>query len=298
MDLNVLRTFVAVCEYSGFSAAGEKLGYTQSTVSSQIRQLEKELGVRLFDRLYHRTELTEDGRRALEFAREMLSANERLHAALHRPDEVRGQVRLAMSSSACSRYFGGDYLEFRRRFPGVRLTITEAGTTQMFDMLRKNEADLVFTLDSHIYDPEFSICAEREEGVHFVAAADNPIGTDGLLTAERLPGLPFAMTEKGMSYRRLLDEQLAARSLVLEPAIELGSPDQICALAAGSDLAAFLPDFCTEPFVRRGMLKYVPVADVNVSVWTQLLVHKNKWRTPAIGAVIEFYRGNILAGRA
>lgn len=43
MDLNVLRTFVAVCEYSGFSAAGERLGYTQSTVSSQIRQLEKEL---------------------------------------------------------------------------------------------------------------------------------------------------------------------------------------------------------------------------------------------------------------
>ncbi|MFQ9126408.1 MAG: LysR family transcriptional regulator [Butyricicoccaceae bacterium] len=50
MDLNVLRTFVAVCEYSGFSAAGERLGYTQSTVSSQIRQLEKELNVALFDR--------------------------------------------------------------------------------------------------------------------------------------------------------------------------------------------------------------------------------------------------------
>ena len=43
MDTNVLKTFIAVCEYSGFSAAAEKLGYTQSTVSSQIRQLEKEL---------------------------------------------------------------------------------------------------------------------------------------------------------------------------------------------------------------------------------------------------------------
>ena len=43
MDTNVLKTFVAVCEYSGFSAAAEKLGYTQSTVSSQIKQLESEL---------------------------------------------------------------------------------------------------------------------------------------------------------------------------------------------------------------------------------------------------------------
>ena len=48
MDTNVLKTFIAVCEYSGFSAAAKELGYTQSTVSSQIKQLEKELDVRLF----------------------------------------------------------------------------------------------------------------------------------------------------------------------------------------------------------------------------------------------------------
>lgn len=56
MDTNVLKTFIAVCEYSGFSAAAKELGYTQSTVSSQIKQLEKELDVRLFDRYYHKPE--------------------------------------------------------------------------------------------------------------------------------------------------------------------------------------------------------------------------------------------------
>ena len=55
MDTNVLKTFIAVCEYSGFSAAAKELGYTQSTVSSQIKQLEKELDVRLFDRYYHKS---------------------------------------------------------------------------------------------------------------------------------------------------------------------------------------------------------------------------------------------------
>ena len=69
MDTNVLKTFIAVCEYSGFSAAAEKLGYTQSTVSSQIRQLEKELNTTLFDRFYHRIELTSDGVTALKYAR-------------------------------------------------------------------------------------------------------------------------------------------------------------------------------------------------------------------------------------
>ena len=82
MDLNVLRTFVAVCEYSGFSAAGERLGYTQSTVSSQIRQLEKELNVALFDRFYHRIVLTQEGSLVLRYARDVLTAQEKLMVAI------------------------------------------------------------------------------------------------------------------------------------------------------------------------------------------------------------------------
>lgn len=91
MDLNVLRTFVAVCEYSGFSAAGERLGYTQSTVSSQIRQLEKELNVALFDRFYHRIVLTQEGSLVLRYARDVLTAQEKLMVALHHADEVTGR---------------------------------------------------------------------------------------------------------------------------------------------------------------------------------------------------------------
>lgn len=74
MDTNVLKTFIAVCEYSGFSAAAKELGYTQSTVSSQIKQLEKELDVRLFDRYYHKINLTEKGVLVLQQARNILKA--------------------------------------------------------------------------------------------------------------------------------------------------------------------------------------------------------------------------------
>ena len=69
MDTNVLKTFIAVCEYSGFSAAAKELGYTQSTVSSQIKQLEKELDVRLFDRSHRGLTLTKAGRSMYQDAR-------------------------------------------------------------------------------------------------------------------------------------------------------------------------------------------------------------------------------------
>lgn len=290
MDTNVLKTFIAVCEYAGFSAAAEKLGYTQSTVSSQIRQLEKELNTVLFDRYYHKIELTSDGVIALKYARNILESHEKMLSEIRRLEHIEGTIRLAMSSSVCNRYFKEDFLCFRERFPGIRLIVAESGTEQMFDMLQKNEADLVFTLDSHIYASEYLICAEREESVHFVAAANHPLARHSDLLLHDLCPEEFVLTENDMSYRKLLNRELAARSIEISPVLEIGNPLQICEILRSSRLISFLPDFITEEYVRAGQLKTLEVADCPVKVWTQLLIHKNKWRSPALNAFIEFYK--------
>ena len=290
MDTNVLKTFIAVCEYSGFSAAAEKLGYTQSTVSSQIRQLEKELNTTLFDRFYHRIELTSDGVTALKYARDILELHEKMIAEIKCPEKVEGTIHLAMSSSVCSRYFRDDFLRFRERFPGVHLIVSESGTENMFDMLQKNEADLVFTLDSHIYNSEYVICAEREEAVHFIAAADHPILARKTLDLETLCTEEFVLTEQDMSYRKLLDRELAARSMEVSPVLEIGNPLQICEIVKNSRLLSFLPDFISQGYVQSGQLQTLDVTDCQVKVWTQLLIHKNKWRSSALSAFISYYR--------
>ena len=58
-------------------------------------------------------------------------------------------------------------------------------------------------------------------------------------------------------------------------------------------MLAFLPDFITRSFVESRQLRYLPVTDCEVSVWTQLLIHKNKWRSPALQALIDFYRERL-----
>ena len=290
MDTNVLKTFIAVCEYSGFSAAAEKLGYTQSTVSSQIRQLEKELDTVLFDRFYHKIELTSDGVIALKYARSILESYEKMGSEIRQMERIEGAIRLAMSSSVCNRYFKDDFLRFREQFPAIHLIVEESGTEQMFDMLQKNEADLVFTLDSHIYDSEYIICAEREESVHFIAAADHPIIQHSDILLKTLCSEEFVLTESDMSYRKLLNRELAARSIEICPVLEIGNPLQICEIVRNSRLISFLPDFISEEYVRTGQLKTLEVADCTAKVWTQLLIHKNKWRSPALNAFIDFYK--------
>ena len=289
MDTNVLKTFVAVCEYSGFSAAAEKLGYTQSTVSSQIKQLESELNTVLFDRFYHRISLTSDGITVLQHAREILESHEKMLEDLRTPETIEGNIRLAMSSSVCNRFFKDDFLEFRKHFPNIHLVVVESGTEQMFDKLRKNETDLVFTLDRHIYDSDFIICAEQEEQVHFIAAADNSV-TDCSWKLSEISQNEFVLTEQAMSYRKILNEILASQSLEIRPVLEIGNPLQICELVKNSSLLSFLPDFISEKYVKDGQIKRLDVAGCPVTVWTQLLLHKNKWRSPAINVFIEFYK--------
>ena len=293
MDTNVLKTFVAVCEYSGFSAAAEKLGYTQSTVSSQIKQLESELNTVLFDRFYHRISLTSDGITVLQHAREILESHEKMLEDLRTPETIEGNIRLAMSSSVCNRFFKDDFLEFRKHFPNIHLVVVESGTEQMFDKLRKNETDLVFTLDRHIYDSDFIICAEQEEQVHFIAAADNPVAGCSWKLSE-ISQNEFVLTEQAMSYRKILNETLASQSLEIRPVLEIGNPLQICELVKNSSLLSFLPDFISEKYVKDGQIKRLDVAGCPVTVWTQLLLHKNKWRSPAINVFIEFYKEVML----
>ena len=289
MNTNSLKTFIAVCEHAGFSAAAKELGYTQSTVSSQIKQLEAELQVRLFDRYYHRVSLTEEGILVLQQARNILNAQEKMLASLKFGERIEGEIRLAMSSSICNRYFKEDFLQFRRKYPGIRAEIKEGGTEQMFDMLRKNEADIVFTLDRHIYDSDFIICAEQEEQVHFIAAADNPVAGCSWKLSE-ISQNEFVLTEQAMSYRKILNETLASQSLEIRPVLEIGNPLQICELVKNSSLLSFLPDFISEKYVKDGQIKRLDVAGCPVTVWTQLLLHKNKWRSPAINVFIEFYK--------
>lgn len=293
MDINVLKTFVAVCEYAGFSSAGEKLGYSQSTVSSQIRQLENELNTILFDRIRHNVTMTTQGAIVLEYAKSMLELDRRMRNALRPVEDASGEIRLAMADSICSRFFTDDYMAFHKKHPEISLKITAAGTDRMFEMLRKNEADLIFTLDTPIQDPEFQIVAESVEHIHFVAASDHPLAHRQEIPLTELIREPFYLTESHMSYRHLMDIQLAVHSLKIDPVLEIGNPLQICELIRQSRAVAFLPDYITEDYVKRGELSRLPVPECRIQVWNQLLIHKNKWHSPAITAFIHFYKDVI-----
>lgn len=288
MDLRSLQIFIEVAELRSFTKAGERLGYSQPTVSFQIRQLEQEMGVPLFDRIGHTVSLTDAGREALDYAhricnlsREMTSGN-----LLNRP--VSGVIRLGMADSLCHPLIVRNFARFRKEYPDVALQICDAGTDELFRMLDHNEVDLLCTMDSRVYHTAYILAEEESIAAHFVVGADHPLAKKEKIRVEELVSQPFLLTEKGMSYRRLMDEKLAAMSLEVSTILETARADLICDLVSENMGISFLPDYVTEADVGAGRLKRLDVADFQVTVWKQILYRRDKWLSPQIKAMLDY----------
>ena len=287
MDLQGLNIFIQVAELNSFTRAGEKLGYSQPTVSFQIKQLEKELGTKLFDRIGHTVSLTDEGKDALAYAQNICRMSEEMVLGANRRYEARGVVRLAMPDSLCVPLFGNKFSKFREMYPNVSLNITTAGTDQLFSLLDHNEVDLVCTLDNHIYNNNYIIVDEEKINVHFVVSSQNPLAHQKEIDVEDLLDQPFILTEKGMSYRRLFDENFARKSMQIQPVLEMANADLICKLVEQDMGISFLPDYVTEAAVRKKKVVRLSVEEFDVELWKQLFYRRDKWVSLQMKAIIE-----------
>lgn len=288
MDLKNLTTFIHVAELNSFTKAALALGYSQSTVSFQIRQLETELNALLFERINHTVALTEKGREVLNYAHQVRRMTLELTETMAKQPDLRGHIRLAMADSLCDSLFDRNFPDFCRQHPGLTLKIIAAGTEEMFRLMNHNEADAILTLDNHIYDREYVIFREEKVKMHFIASASCPLAQCSSLSVAELLSWPFLLTEKGMSYRRLLDEGLAERSLYVTPVLEMGSARLICSLIGEGAGVSFLPDYVTQQDMEAGTIVRLNVTDFEVDIWKQLLYHRDKWVSPQLEAVLEY----------
>lgn len=287
MDLRSLNIFIEAAELGSFTRTGEKLGYSQPTVSFQIKQLEKEMGVSLFDRIGHTVSLTDAGRDALPYAQNICHMFEEMVQGSAQRREPSGVLRLGMADSLCAPLIAGHFGKFNRQYPKVSLHISTGDTGMLLEYLDHNAVDMICTMDDHVYDTNYIIANEEAIGVHFVASARNALAEKETVGVEALLDQPFLLTEKDMSYRRLMDERLARLSLEIQPVLETGRADLICSLAEENVGIAFLPDYVTEESVRSGRLVRLNVPDFQILVWKQLLYRREKWVSLQMRAMID-----------
>ena len=141
IDIDQLRTFIAIAETGSFTKAAEVVHKTQSAVSMQMKRLEERLDKPIFARDGRASKLTEDGERLLDYARRIVKLNLEALAAFSGP-ELTGSVRLGVPDDYADRYLPEIMARFSRAYPGVELTVICEPSVDLLERIDANELDL------------------------------------------------------------------------------------------------------------------------------------------------------------
>ena len=290
MDLKNLVTFIHVAELGSFTKAAEQLGYSQPSISFQIKQLEEEFGCLLFERINHTITLTEKGHELVSCAHQIRALTDGFKESVSENDECSGLIHVVTPDSVCEEMINSHYIDFHNRYPDISIRFTTGDSTVMLDMLDHNEADVIITLDHHLYNKDYIIAKEQQLPMHFVAASNSKFANRKNLSIKDIINEPFILTEHGQGYRRVFDRELAKKSLEITPFLEIGRTDMITSILTQSNMISYLPDFVTKPLINSGELCYLDVTDMNIDIWKQLIYHKNKWMSKSLKAFIEYVK--------
>jgi DNA-binding transcriptional LysR family regulator len=146
IDVDQLRTFIAIAESGSFTRAAEVVHKTQSAVSMQMKRLEERLGRSIFARDGRGSKLTDDGERLLDYARRIVKLNVEVLTAFS-DTELSGRVRLGVPDDYADRYLPEIMARFSRVYPAVEVTVICEPTVELFQRIEANELDLAIVTD-------------------------------------------------------------------------------------------------------------------------------------------------------
>lgn len=291
MEIRNIRTFLRVAELQSFTKAADQLGYSQAAVTVQIKQLEEELGTQLFDRIGKHIKLTEHGIRFMDHAMKVLKAAEDASTFVHKDENPSGKLRIGSIASLSMGVLPPVLLEFRTLCPQVETNIeTSRFVTELLDMMRQNDVDLLYFLDRKLYSSEWIKVFERPETIVFVTYPSHPLAGKKNVPMERLLEEPLILTTRGVSYCDDLEQLLAAKGLELHPFLEIGDTDVIIKLLQQQAGISFLPQYLVQEYLDAGILTVITTDIPIIQMWSQLIYHKNKWITPQMRIFIDLVK--------
>lgn len=256
MDLRQMKYFVKVAETLNFSEASKELCITQSTLSQQINQMERELGQKLFQRNSHEVHLTEAGDALLPYVWRCLgAASECYERATDLSKMLTGSLNIGVTYSFSS-IMTEAVVDFLKQYPHVKINICHQTMETLMEKLLHHQLDLVLAFkpeneNSKVSsEPIFSNCLTA------VVDSYHPLAAKKMVTLDDLARYPLAMPSRGLQARNLFDQLTEGRSDALHVKIEINNVQMLLHLIQDSRYATILS---ASTVINASGLKAIPI---------------------------------------
>jgi DNA-binding transcriptional LysR family regulator len=238
MNLNHLAIFHAVAQERNVSRGAGRLMISQPAASKQLLQLERALGVKLFDRVPKGVRLTEAGELLAGYAARLFAIEAEAEAAMQDLRGLRrGRLRIGASTTLGVYLLPDAFVRFRRAFPQVRSTLEVIGSAAVERRLLEGDLDLGF-IESFSGDERLKAVAFHTDQLVPIAPPGHPLARKRRVTPEQFCAEPFVVRDTGSETKSFVERALASKGLTIHPVISLGSTEAIKrAVASGLGVA-------------------------------------------------------------
>ena len=284
--IDKLEMFIALAQAQHFGRAAEAVGVTQPSLSAAIKQLEGELGVMLVLRGSRYGGLTPEGKRVLDWARQIVgdarTMKEELRAAR---TGLSGNVRLAVIPTALT-VVSQLTTSFARAHPNVRFTVLSTSSIDILKSLDDLQIDAgISYLDNEPLGRVVTVPLYEERYV-LIVRTDAPFADRASVQWAELGDLPLCLLTPDMQNRRIIGGHLAEAGVSVTPAIETNSTIVLISHVLRGGWATILPRRAAEIFLSEAPLRAIPITDPDARHAVGLIAPYREPHTPVIAALL------------
>lgn len=288
MELRYLNTFRTIVEKGSFSKAAESLNYTQSTITFQIGQLEKELSVSLFEKIGRKMVLTKAGEQLVPYVDEVLQSVNKLRSFEDNLAECQGDLRIGIAESLLCYRLPIILKEFHKQAPRARLYLRSMNCYDIRDELVNGTLDLgIFYKDVGGFGSNLTAQTLGSYPLTLAASPEIKNSHPDFITPDSTIPIPFIINESNCIFRQIFEQYLNSKSIILDHTIELWSIPTIKNLVKNNMGVTYLPKFAVQEELNQGSLVEIQTDIPNKKITAVCAHHKNKWLSPLMHLFIN-----------
>lgn len=287
MEIRNLNTFLQVVSIKNFTRAAHALGYSQSNVSAQIQQLEKEVGAPLFNRISRQVTLTQYGEELIPYAQKIVSTALLMENFLKSKEALGGTIRIGMVESLYEILFEPSLLSYHQRFPNVHVELFVDDTATLKNAMQTGVLDFACLIADPLPQTQWYSWYSKKEEIVIIANPENHLTPYPSLRLQDLKNEEFIFMELTAPYIINFQSALAAEDITLRPFLIMQSAAAAMRLVSKGNFLSVLPLYTVAHAARQGLINILPVTNFKDTPSVQIVLHANKVMTPQIEGFLQ-----------